>query len=76
MRGKYANSIVGHFNISMHKRIRQAGSRIADHATIDIRKEAKKKKDFATSDMIRNQLAGLGILLKDEKSGDMSWNIE
>ena len=43
---------------------------------IDIRKEAKKKKDFATSDMIRNQLAGLGILLKDEKSGDMSWNIE
>ena len=43
---------------------------------IDIRKEAKKRKDFATSDMIRNQLAGLGILLKDEKSGDMSWNIE
>jgi cysteinyl-tRNA synthetase len=43
---------------------------------IDIRKEAKSKKDFATSDKIRNQLAQLGINLKDEKSGDMSWNLE
>jgi len=43
---------------------------------IDIRKEAKGKKDFATSDKIRNQLAALGITLKDEKGGDMSWNIE
>lgn len=43
---------------------------------IDIRKEAKSKKDFATSDKIRNQLAQLGITLKDEKGGEMSWNIE
>lgn len=43
---------------------------------IDIRKEAKSRKDFATSDKIRNQLAQLGILLKDEKGGDISWNIE
>ena len=43
---------------------------------IDIRKEAKSKKDFATSDKIRNQLSKLGISLKDEKGGDMSWNIE
>lgn len=43
---------------------------------IDIRKEAKNKKDFATSDKIRNQLAQLGITLKDEKGGEMSWNIE
>jgi cysteinyl-tRNA synthetase len=43
---------------------------------IDIRKEAKSKKDFVTSDKIRNQLAQLGIALKDEKSGEMSWNIE
>jgi cysteinyl-tRNA synthetase len=40
---------------------------------IDIRKEAKGKKDFATSDKIRNQLAEAGILIKDEKGGDMSW---
>ena len=43
---------------------------------IEIRKEAKTKKDFATSDRIRNQLAALGILLKDEKGGDMSWSVE
>jgi cysteinyl-tRNA synthetase len=43
---------------------------------IDIRKEAKTKKDFATSDKIRNQLTELGITLKDEKGGDMSWSIE
>jgi cysteinyl-tRNA synthetase len=43
---------------------------------IDIRKEAKDKKDFATSDKIRNQLAQLGISLKDEKDGGMSWNVE
>jgi cysteinyl-tRNA synthetase len=43
---------------------------------IDIRKEAKTKKDFATSDKIRNQLAQLGIALKDEKDGGMSWSVE
>ncbi|MCW3118883.1 MAG: cysteinyl-tRNA synthetase [Chitinophagaceae bacterium] len=43
---------------------------------IEIRKEAKSKKDFATSDRIRNQLASLGIALKDEKGGGMSWSIE
>jgi cysteinyl-tRNA synthetase len=43
---------------------------------IDIRKEAKGKKDFVTSDKIRNQLAQLGISLKDEKGGEMSWNVE
>ncbi len=43
---------------------------------IEIRKEAKTKKDFATSDRIRNHFAGLGINLKDEKGGGMSWNIE
>jgi len=41
---------------------------------IEIRKEAKGKKDFVTSDKIRNQLAGLGIQLKDEKNGEMSWS--
>lgn len=42
---------------------------------IDIRKEARDKKDFATSDKIRNQLTELGIQLKDEKDGTMSWGI-
>jgi cysteinyl-tRNA synthetase len=43
---------------------------------IDIRKLARSKKDFATSDKIRNQLQQLGILLKDEKDGSISWSIE
>ena len=40
---------------------------------IQLRKEAKMKKDFATSDSIRNQLQEAGIQLKDEKDGTMSW---
>lgn len=43
---------------------------------IEIRKEARGRKDFVTSDKIRNQLASVGILLKDEKDGGVSWNIE
>ncbi len=43
---------------------------------IDIRKEAKSKKDFATSDKIRNQLAQLGISLKDEKDGGISYSFD
>jgi len=40
---------------------------------IEIRKEAKVRKDYATSDKIRQQLQQLGILLKDEKDGGMSY---
>jgi len=42
---------------------------------IEIRKQAKENKDFATSDKIRNQLAEMGIQLKDEKDGSMSYSI-
>ncbi|MDP9230106.1 MAG: cysteine--tRNA ligase, partial [Bacteroidota bacterium] len=41
---------------------------------IDIRKEARAKKDFITSDKIRNQLQQFGILLKDEKDGSISFS--
>jgi cysteinyl-tRNA synthetase len=40
---------------------------------IEIRKDAKARKDFATSDKIRNQLAAMGIQLKDDKDGSMSY---
>jgi cysteinyl-tRNA synthetase len=39
---------------------------------IEIRKDAKQKKDYATSDKIRNQLLGLGVALKDEKDGGVT----
>lgn len=42
---------------------------------IEIRKQAKVNKDFATSDKIRNQLAEMGIQLKDEKDGSMSYSL-
>lgn len=40
---------------------------------INIRKEAKSKKDFVTSDTIRNELIKLGVQLKDEKDGSVSY---
>lgn len=43
---------------------------------IEIRKEARNRKDYATSDKIRNQLQQLGILLKDEKDGGVSYNFD
>jgi cysteinyl-tRNA synthetase len=36
---------------------------------INIRLEARTKKDFSTSDSIRDQLLGIGIILKDTKEG-------
>lgn len=42
----------------------------------DIRKESRAKKDYATSDKIRNQLQQLGILMKDEKDGKVSYGFE
>jgi cysteinyl-tRNA synthetase len=41
----------------------------------DIRKDARAKKDYATSDKIRNQLLEAGIQLKDEKDGGLSWEL-
>jgi len=42
---------------------------------IELRKEARAKKDWMTSDKIRNQLAEIGIQLKDEKDGNISWSL-
>ena len=43
---------------------------------INIRKDARSKKDFVTSDKIRNELSALGVQLKDEKDGNMSYTID
>jgi len=42
---------------------------------IDMRKQARARKDFATSDAIRDELAQAGIQLKDEKDGSVSWSV-
>ena len=43
---------------------------------IDIRKEARYRKDYATSDKIRNQLMQMGISLKDDKDGRVSYSFD
>ncbi len=44
-------------------------------ALINIRTEARKNKDFATSDRLRDELAAVGIILKDSKEGT-TWSLE
>lgn len=42
---------------------------------LNLRLEAKKNKDFATSDKIRNELIQMGIAVKDTKDG-FEWSLE
>jgi cysteinyl-tRNA synthetase len=42
---------------------------------LDLRKEAKGKKDFAMSDKLRDELAKNRIMIKDTKEG-VNWTIE
>lgn len=42
---------------------------------IEIRAEARERKDFATSDKIRDDLLRIGIQLKDDKSGETTFEI-
>ncbi|KEQ16162.1 cysteine--tRNA ligase [Endozoicomonas numazuensis] len=44
-------------------------------AMIQKRKDAKKARDFAESDRIRDELAGQGIILQDSREGT-TWRIE
>ncbi len=43
---------------------------------IEIRAEARERKDFATSDKIRDDLMKIGIRLKDDKSGQTTYEID
>lgn len=42
---------------------------------IEMRKEARDRKDYPTSDKIRNALTAAGIQLKDEKDGTVSYTL-
>ncbi|NJO68509.1 MAG: hypothetical protein HC830_03840 [Bacteroidetes bacterium] len=39
------------------------------HMVLEMRMDAKKRKDFAASDQIRDELSRLGIEVKDRKDG-------
>ncbi|MGL4346628.1 MAG: cysteine--tRNA ligase [Chitinophagaceae bacterium] len=43
---------------------------------LEIRKQAKKAKNFHLSDQIRHQLEGINIFVKDEKDGTMTYTIK
>ncbi len=43
---------------------------------LDIRRDAKSKKDWATSDHIRDALASLGFAVKDTKDGGYEWTLK
>ena len=43
---------------------------------LNLRNDAKAKKDFGTSDKIRDELASFGFKIKDEKDGTVSWSKE
>ena len=57
------------------KQEKEGGDKLNDvlQLLMSLRKEAKSKKDFVTSDKIRNELLALGVQLKDEKDGGMSY---
>jgi cysteinyl-tRNA synthetase len=42
---------------------------------IDARNAARKTKDFTKSDLIRDQLAAMGVVLKDNKDGTTTWEV-
>jgi cysteinyl-tRNA synthetase len=42
---------------------------------VEARAAARKAKNFAESDRIRDQLAGMGVVLKDNKDGTTTWEI-
>ena len=44
-------------------------------AKIEERKEAKKAKDFATADAIRDELLAKGIVIKDTREG-VVWHLQ
>jgi len=44
-------------------------------ALVEKRNEARKRKDFAASDEIRNELKKAGILIEDRKDGSVGWRI-
>jgi cysteinyl-tRNA synthetase len=65
----YLEDILGLQSLSQHSEMFNGIMQLL----ADIRKDARERKDFSTSDKIRKQLAGLNIEMKDEKDGTITW---
>jgi len=68
----YIEDILGLQSIQQHNNAQLNG---IIELMINLRKEARLKKDYILSDRIRNELGTLGVLLKDEKDGNISYTI-
>lgn len=75
-------SVLGLFNVSAREHLERQKDAVArethiDSAKIDSmvaqRAAARKARDFATADRIRDQLAGLGVVLEDLPDGTTIW---
>ncbi len=54
-------------------------SKVDESAVLDLitaRLEARKSKDWKESDRIRDELAAMGIAIKDNKDGTTSWEVK
>ncbi len=62
---------------SARKNLMSSENNLSDdqiNALILERSEARKNKNWARSDEIRNELTGLGVVLKDNPDGSVSWS--
>lgn len=76
MKQTYAGFITQVLGLEMEKNNDDSKLHSVVNLLIEMRKEARQNKDFATSDKIRNELAAAGIQLKDEKSGETTFSID
>ena len=75
--GRHAMDILGlQFDASSPSEGGQRGSAYkgAVDMLLNMRLEAKRKKDWGTSDKIRNELTALGFTIKDTKDG-FEWSL-
>ncbi|MEI8102788.1 MAG: cysteine--tRNA ligase [Chlorobium sp.] len=67
--------LLTHYNLDGYTEGKESWQKLAKviHILLEIRAEARKNKDFALSDKIRDQLIEAGIEIKDTKEG-VSWS--
>jgi cysteinyl-tRNA synthetase len=76
--GKFMNTFVVDILGLMPESDSQAGNQLIGNLMdiiLDIRKKAREKQDWNTSDLLRNRLADINISVKDTKEG-ATWEME
>ncbi|MEI7694619.1 MAG: cysteine--tRNA ligase [Chlorobium sp.] len=75
--GRQTLGILNQDTSKSHGENRESEKKLGDvmHILLELRNEARKNRDFALSDKIRDQLLGAGIEIKDTKEG-VSWAVK